>query len=131
MAVTLNRAYGGYPAGSTATFDTPTEAAIVQQGIGSVAVVPVTSGPITTTQSSGRAGIPAGVLSVVVTNPSITTQSKINAYVNQATADTTLTTVLRIVPAAGLFTIYGNANATAITYVDWAVESLSGLTAVN
>lgn len=131
MTVTLNRSVGGYPAGATVTFDTPTEAAIVQQLAGTVTAAGVTAGAITTTQNAGRVGVPVGVQSVVVTNPMVTAQSKINAYINQATADTGFTTVVRIVPAAGSFTIYGNANAAAITYVDWAVESLSGLTAVN
>lgn len=131
MPISLSRAYGGYPAGTTAQFDTPTEAALVQQGFGSVAVVPITPGAVTTTQPNGRVSIPAGVLSVVVTNPNVTPQSKITAFIAQATADGTLTSILRVVAAAGSFTIYGNANATAAVLVDWVNENLSGLTAVN
>ena len=131
MAVTLTRAYAGYPAGTTTQFDTPTETALVQQGFATVAAVAITPGAITTSQPNGRVAIPAGVLSVVVTNPNVTAQSKISAFIAQTTADGTLTAIQRVVPAAGSFTIYGNANATAAVLVDWVNENLSGLTAVN
>lgn len=131
MTVSLNRAYAGYAAGSIASFDSPTETALVQQGFGTVTASLPTAGAMTTTQPNGRAVIATGTLSVVITNPAITPQSKVSAFINQATADTTLTSVMRVVPALGSFTIYGNANATAPVAVDWVNENLSGLTAVN
>lgn len=130
MTIALTRAYAGYPAGVNASFDTPTETALVQQGFGSITAALVSAGAMTTTQPNGRAVIAAGAGSVVVTNPMVSPQSKISAVINQATADGTLTQ-LRVVPAAGSFTIFGNANATAAVTVDWVNQSLSGLTAVN
>ena len=41
--------------------------------------------------------------------------------VAQAAADGTLLRVERVVCAAGLFTIFGTANATATTFIDWAI----------
>lgn len=130
MTIALSRPYAGYAAGTNASFDTPTEAALVQQGFGSITAALPTAGAQTTTQPNGRAVIATGTGSVVVTNPMVTPQSKIGAVINQATADTTLTT-LRVVPALGSFTIFGNANATAPVTVDWVNQNLSGLTAVN
>lgn len=131
MTIALTRSYAGYPAGTNAQFDTPTETALVQQGFGSITAALPTAGAMSTTQPNGRATIATGTLSVVVSNPSVTTQSKVTASINQATADGTLTSILRVVPAAGSFTVYGNANATAPVAVDWVIQNLSGLTAVN
>jgi hypothetical protein len=50
------------------------------------------------------------------------------AVVAQTTADTTLLRVERVVPAAGSFTIYGTANATATTRIDWCVINNSPTT---
>jgi len=130
MTIALSRPYAGYPAGTNASFDTPTEAALVQQGFGSITANLPTAGAQTTTQPNGRAVIAAGAGSVVITNPMVTPQSKIGAVINQATADTALTQ-LRVVPALGSFTIFGNANAAAAVTVDWVNQNLSGLTAVN
>lgn len=131
MTVSLSRAYAGYAAGDVVQFDTPTETALVQQGFASVSAAVVTAGARSTSQFSGRAAIPAGQLSVVISNPSFTPQTKASAWIAQGTADGTLTTILRVVPANGSITIYGNANATAATQVDWTVPDLSGLTPVN
>ena len=131
MTIALTRAYGGYPAGTNAQFDTPTETALVQRGFGSVTSAAPTAGNVTTTQPNGRVTIATGTLSVTITNPAFTPQSKVDALISQATADTTLTSIVRIVPALGSATIYGNANATAPVVVDWSDENLSGLTAVN
>jgi len=131
MTIALSRAYKGYPAGVNASFDTPTETALVQQGYGTITANLPTAGAMSTSQPNGRAVIATGTLSVVVTNPAVTPQSKVSAFINQATADGTLTSIMRVVPALGSFTIYGNANATAPVVVDWANQNLSGLTAVN
>jgi hypothetical protein len=70
--------------------------------------------------------IAAGSSSVVVTNANVDANSKIYAVVNQAAADGTLLRVERIVPAAGSFTIFGTANATATTSIDWTLLVVSG-----
>lgn len=125
MTVSLNRAYQGYSAGQTIQVPTSTENAIVSNGIGSVvattAAAAVTTGALTTSLPAGRVSIAAGSSSVVVTNPNVDVNSKIWACVNQAAADGTLLRVERVVPGAGSFTIYGTANATATTVIDWAV----------
>lgn len=131
MTIALTRAYKGYLAGTNASFDTPTEAALVQQGFGTVTASLPTAGAVSTSQPNGRAVIAAAATSVTVTNPMVTPQSKISASINQAAADGTLTSIVRIVPALGSFTIYGNAAATAAVAVDWTNQNLSGLTAVN
>lgn len=131
MTVALNRAYAGYAAGTNASFDTPTETALVQQGLATVTAALPTAGAVSTTQPSGIAVVAAGQGSVVVTNPNVTTQSKINAVMANAVADGTALDVVRVAPAAGSFTIYLNANATGAVPVLWNLENVSGLTAVN
>jgi glutamate 5-kinase len=130
MTVLLSRAYAGYTSGQTVQVPTVTENAIVSNGYGTVAATTaaaaVTTGALTTSLNSGRVTIAAGASSVVVTNSQVDVNSKIYAVVNQAAADTTLLRVERIVPAAGSFTIYGTANATANISIDWALISPSG-----
>lgn len=125
MTVLLARPYGGYTAGQTVQVTTTIENALVAQGIGAVvstsAAAAVTNGALTTTLPAGRVTIAAGASSVVVTNASVDVNSKIYAVINQAAADGTLLRVERIVPAAGSFTIYGTANATAAVSIDWAI----------
>lgn len=127
MTVLLNRPYGAYPAGAIVELPASTEAAIVAQNIGQVSVATPTSGPITSNEIQGVAVIPAGSLSVTVTNPNVNISTKINAYVSQAAGDTTLPAILRVVAANGSFTIYGAANATAAVVCRWFLEA-SGLT---
>lgn len=124
MAVLLNRAYGAYPSGAIVALPASTEAAIVAQGIGTVSVATPTTGAQSSNEFSGRGAFAIGAGSLVVTNPFVTANSKIFAVINQAAADGTLLRVERIVPAAGSFTIFGTANATAVTVVDWAIISL-------
>lgn len=125
--VTLGRSYKGYAAGTVVQLATQEETALIAQGLATAAGAgPVTSGAVSTSATAGRVGIPAGSSSVVVTHPQVDANSKIFAVVNQAAADGTLLRVERIVPAAGSFTIYGTANATAITYVDWILLMVSG-----
>lgn len=80
-----------------------------------------TPGAATINSPSGRVAIAAGASSVVVTNSQATLGGTVMAIINQATADATLTQIVRISTAAGSFTIYGNANATAATVVDFVV----------
>jgi hypothetical protein len=58
---------------------------------------------------------------VVITNSLVNASSKIFSVIAQATADTTATFVARIVPAAGSFTIFVNAAATATVLLDWSI----------
>ncbi len=124
--ILLNRSYAGYAAGTIVQLPTNVEAALIAQGLGSNSAGPVTPGAVTTTANQGRVGIAAGSSSVVVTNPNVTAESRIFAVVAQAAADGTLLRVERIVPAAGSFTIYGTANATAAVAIDWAIFGPQG-----
>lgn len=127
MTVSLNRSYGAYAAGQIVELPASTEAALIAQNLAaSSSAVPV-SGNITSNEFQGIVAIAIGALSVVVTNPNVNASSKVVAYIAQATADSTLTSIQRVVPANGSFTIYGNANATAAVVVEWAVTS-TGLT---
>lgn len=129
MTVLLNRAYMGYLAGQTVELPTDTENALIAQGLASAAVATaVTTGNTTANTYSGTAAIAAGAGSVTITNSNIDANTKVWAVVAQAAADGTLLRVERIVAAAGSVTIYGTANATATTYVDWAIINPSGLT---
>lgn len=123
MTVLLNRPYGGLAAGAITAFPPSTEAALIAQGIAANSAAAPSTGAYTTAEFSGRAAIAAGASSVVITHPLINANSKIWACINQAAADGTLLRVERIVPAAGSFTIFGTANATATTVVDWAIIS--------
>lgn len=124
--VLLNRPYAGYAAGTIVQLPTNVEASLISQGFAVNSAGPVTAGAVTTTQSSGRVAVAAGQSSVVVTNPAVNGESKIYAVVAQSTADTTFTSVVRVVPAAGFFTIFGPANATAATTIDWILMQQSG-----
>jgi activator of HSP90 ATPase len=122
MAITLSRSYAGVPAGNTVQFPAELEAALIAQGMGSSAArTAITTGAQTQNTMSGTAAIAAGASSVVVTNANVDANSQIRANVAQATADGTLLRVERVVAAAGSFTIYGTANATATTLIDWVV----------
>lgn len=124
--ILLSKAYGGYAAGTIVSLSTNAEAALIAQGLAATSAGPVTTGAVTTTLSAGRVAIAAGASSVVVTNALVDANSKVFAVINQAAADGTLLRVERIVPAAGSFTIYGTANATATTSVDWILFQVSG-----
>lgn len=122
MTITLSRPYAGLASGVTATFPDSTETALIAQGFGTTALATATStGAQTVPTLVGKAAIPAGASSVVITNPYVTAGSHVLAVVAQAAADATLLRVERVVPAAGSFTIYGTANATATTLIDWIV----------
>lgn len=132
MTVTLNRAYMGYPTGSVVELSTDAEAALIAQGLATTALATaITTGNATANTYTGTAAIAAGASSVVITNSNIDANSRVHAVVSQAAADGTLLRVERIVPAAGLVTIYGTANATATTYIDWIVLNPQGMTIRN
>lgn len=79
------------------------------------------AGAVTINKPSGTANIAAGASSVVVTNSLVTANSLVLAVLQFV--DGTLTFIKAVVPAAGSFTITGNANATAQTKVAWFVIS--------
>jgi hypothetical protein len=119
--VLLNRAYGGYAAGTIVQLPKDTEDALVAQGLASVSAGPPTTGAVSATYFTGKAAIAAAASSVVVTHPACNISSQVFAVVAQAAADGTLLRVERVVPAAGSFTIHGTANATATTLINWAL----------
>lgn len=128
MSVTLTRAYGGFAAGSVVTLSAELEAALIAQGYGSDGGTP-TTGNQTTTQSqtpdlpvsSGFVYIAAGASSATISNPDITANSKVLAWIQQASADGTLTSIPRTNAAAGVATVTGNANATATVKVGYVI----------
>ena len=129
MAITLLKAYGGFPAGQIVELTAELETALIAQNIATAAVIAnTTTGAYTSYAYSGVAAIAAGASSVVITNPLVTANTKVWAVVAQATADGTLLRVERVVTAAGSFTIFGTANATATTLIDWAVLPTVGFT---
>jgi hypothetical protein len=83
---------------------------------------------VSTTQVAGRVGIAAAGASVVVTNPLFTTESKFAAYLSNAAADGTATSITRITPANGSVTFTLNAAATAAVAIDWMLLLQSGET---
>lgn len=80
-----------------------------------------TMGNVTISAARGRVAIAAGQSSVTVTASRATAQSVVAARIDQSTADTTLTSVVRVSVANGSFTIYGNASATATVPVRFAI----------
>lgn len=129
MTVLINKTYKGVPAGNIAQFVTSEETALVAQGLASTTALDVTVGAATQNTVQGRAAIAAAGTSVVITNSLVDASSRIVATISQAAADATALSVDRVVPAAGSFTIYVNAAATATTYIDWVIVNPIGLTA--
>lgn len=124
--VTLLRAYGGYPVSQIVQLPKSTEDALIAASLATTHAGPPTTGAVTTSMPGGACAIAAGASSVVITNPLVTAQTLIWACVSQAAADGTLLRVERVVAAAGSFTIYGTANATATTVINWAILSPFG-----
>jgi hypothetical protein len=121
MTVQLLRPYQGLAAGAIVTLPPSTEEALISQRLALTSAATITAGNATNQNRRGRAAIAAGQSSVVITNAGVNPASNIEATVSQAAADATLTSVVRVVPAAGSFTIHGNANATAATVVQWSI----------
>jgi hypothetical protein len=129
--ILLGRAYRGYAAGTIVQLQTSMEAALVAQGLATVSAGPVTPGAVTTDLSMGRLGIAAAGTSVVLTNPNLTTESKVIGYLSNAAADGTALYITRITVAAGSVTFTLNAAATAAVAIDWAVILFAGELATN
>lgn len=132
MTVLLSsqRGYGAFAAGTIVTLPASTESALVAQNLATVSTAVPTTGAVTSNEFQGRVAFAAAASSLVVTNPNVNISSKVTARINQASADSTMTSIARVVPAAGSFTIYANAAATATTVVDWDINSY-GLTPNN
>jgi hypothetical protein len=123
MAILLARSYQNYPAGSVVELPASTEAALIAQGLASASVAAITPGNITTNGMRGSAAIAAAATSVVITNPQIDVTSTVHASIAQTVADATLTSIVRIVAAAGSVTIFGNAASTAAVTIDWDITN--------
>lgn len=124
--IALIRPYAGYPAGQIVQLQSGIEAALISQGIATASAGPVTPGNVSTTELQGRAGIAAAGTSVTVSNPAFNLNSIFNAYLSNAAADGTATSITRITPAAGSVTFTLNAAATAAVSVDWMLVLKSG-----
>lgn len=131
MSVLLGRAYMGYPAGVVVEFASSVEASLIAQGYATASVAVPTAGNTTTLALQGSAAVAAAAGSVTITHPQVDASTKVWACIGQAAADGTALYVARVVPTAGSFTIYMNANATAATVVDWAVLDPLGMTPSN
>lgn len=129
--ILLSRPYKGALAGTIVQLSTSEEASLIAQGLATTSAGPVTTGAVTLNSQQGRVAIAAGASSVVVTNNMVTAESKVFAVVAQAAADGTLLRVERVVCANGSFTIYGTANATATTTIDWVLMLPAGMTTTN
>ena len=72
--------------------------------------------------TQGRVAIAAAASSVVITNRNVNAQTTVVAVLTGGgAADGTLTSILRVTPANGSFTITGNSAATAAVQVDYLV----------
>lgn len=128
MTVLLNRPYQGRNVNEVAKFSASTETVLIASGVAVASTdASLTTGAITQHTQSGRAAIAAGQSSVVVTNNLVDANTNVYAVIRQAAADTTLTGVQRIVTAAGSFTIFGNATATATVVIDWIILEAANL----
>lgn len=131
MTISLSRSYAGIAAGSVVKLSTALESALVAQGFGSVSSAALTTGAQTMNLNAGTVAVPIGSSSVVVTNSLVDANTKIFAVVEQTAADGTLLRVERVMPAAGSFTIFGTANATAATNISWCILMQAGETNLN
>lgn len=124
MAVLLNKAYNGYLAGTVVNLPANVETGLIAQGLASASTrASTTTGAVTANVLQGTCAVAAGAASIVITSNKVDANSIVVAYVSQAAADGTFLRVERVLPAAGSFTIYGTAAATATTLVSWAIIS--------
>lgn len=133
MAINLNKNYMGLQAGTVVGLSTPVESGLIASGMATAnaSKANITPGAITYQGTQGTVVFGAGASSLVITNPLIDANTKVGAAIAQAAADATMTSIARIVPAAGSVTIYANAAATAATVVDWVIDAAPGLTVIN
>lgn len=125
-AVTMNPANLAVsiaPSGTgSATFGASGTGSTTVQRVGAMSVLTTdtsgTPGNATINTLSGRAAFAAAGSTVVVTNSTVTAASKV--FVSLRGGDATLVSV-RVTPAAGSFTVTGNAAATATTIFDFFV----------
>ncbi len=82
--------------------------------------VSATPGNATANALRGQAAFAAGTNACTITNNQVKPTSTIIPVLD-ATADATLTQILRVVPGNGSFSVYGNANATATPTFTWLV----------
>lgn len=68
----------------------------------------------------GQAAFAAGASSCTISNSLVKPTSTVIPILD-ATADATLTQIMRVVPAGGSFSVYGNANATGTPTFTWLV----------
>lgn len=131
MTIQLSRTYAGIASGAVVKLSTQVESALIAQNMAATSVAALTTGAQTINLSQGTVSCPIGASSVVVTNSLVDANSKVYAVVAQAAADATLLRVERVLCAAGSFTIYGTANATAATIIDWSILNPDGQTKLN
>jgi|ERR1044071_2331214 hypothetical protein len=133
MAINLNKNYMGLLAGTVVGLTTAIESALIASGMATAnaSKANITAGNITYQGIQGTVVFGAGATSVTITNPLIDANTKVVANIAQAAADATMTSIPRIVAAAGSVTIYANAAATAATVVDWTIVALPGMTVAN
>ncbi len=82
--------------------------------------VSATHGSATANALRGQAAFAAATASCTITNNQVKPTSTVIPILD-ASADATLTQILRVVPGAGSFTVYGNANATGNPTFTWLV----------
>ncbi len=121
MTILVSRSYAGIASGAVVKLTTNLETALIGQNMAATSAAALTSGAQTINLPQASCAIAAAASSVVITNNLVDANTKILAVINQTAADTTLTSIVRIVPAAGSFTIFGNAAATAAVVVDWSI----------
>lgn len=134
MSVLLSsaRGYNGYLPGTVVTLSTNQETALIQQGLAFPAVVAnTTPGNVQANVQNGVCAIAAAGNSITISNILVDANSQIIASLRQATADTTATSVVRILPAVGSFAIFLNAAATAQVLVSWAISPPAGQSVLN
>jgi hypothetical protein len=131
MTIALARTYAGITATTVVKLPSSIESALVAQGWAATSAAALTTGNQTWNLSQGTVSVAIGAASVTVTNSMVDANSKVFAVVAQAAADGTFLRVERIVCAAGSFTIYGTATATAATTVDWSILNPDGMTKLN
>ncbi len=78
-----------------------------------------TAGARTVNRLRGKNSFAIGAPTCTITNSLVTADSQV--VVTIEFGDATLTTLLRVIPAAGSFVVTGNANATAATKFSWTV----------
>jgi hypothetical protein len=128
MTILLNKSYAGAPAGAVVSFTTELEAALIAQNFATASTrASTTTGAQTQNALQGTCAAAAAAASVVITNNLVDANSHVTAKVAQASADGTALRVERVVVAAGSFTIFLTAAATATTLIDWEIEVNSGL----